>query len=270
MSYIFAILQIVIHYRSFEPNVEGINATSLRQNGWHFANSTLKYILLNENCQISIQLQWNLFLQGSNKQSTSICSDNGLMLNRRHHYLNQWWPYILIYICMTWAWWVKHFISQTAVIRCYTRRYYSLGNTCQIYIESRGGTCEKYHMKSVNHSSQIVSTYQGGTKWHNFRIWKLLLFKQTLHSEPVSLLFEYRHFVLARPDSLYFMWPQKPVLLFMWPQKPVCTSGAHPIKLTQTRATMSHTEGEGVSHNSPTHSIQSHEDCYIQYKNVFK
>ena len=93
-----------------------VNTYSLWQNGYHFADSTIKFIFLHAHCCIVIEISLKFLAR---VKVTMIQHWFRQWLDASQatsHYLKQWWPSLLTQICITWPQWVKVMRSRPASV----------------------------------------------------------------------------------------------------------------------------------------------------------
>ena len=98
-----------------------VNTLRPRQSCRHFADDIFKWIFLNRNVWIFIEISLTFVPKG---QINNILVLDQIMLGTDQatsHYLNQWWYSLLIHICITRPQWVKHLNMlcwEPAVLQC--------------------------------------------------------------------------------------------------------------------------------------------------------
>ena len=85
-----------------------VNPLGPRQNGRQFANDTFKCIFLNGNIWTVIEISLKYVTLGRIDNKPALVQIIQLGTEQAtSHYLKQWWPSLLTYICVTWPQWVK-------------------------------------------------------------------------------------------------------------------------------------------------------------------
>ena len=79
-----------------------VNTLRLRQMATKFADDIFKCIFLNENVWIEIKISLKFVPKGTINNIPMFGTDQATS-----HYLNQWWPCLLMHICVTWPQWVN-------------------------------------------------------------------------------------------------------------------------------------------------------------------